>query len=477
MPTRRTASHVTRLAAIAAAVLPGLTHGQNVPGLEIDSARFVVSTTGPDGERTSRETNRVPLDPHACYSWRLHFSNNAVGEVALREEFELPAPGTWPASDQYEVRSAGRVAVTKSREKPTDGWISNEWCVGNGDPTGKYVITVYVQDRLAKSFEFFVAATSAADDSVIAEVLGRTIRMSQRNDMTEIILWALLDQYAQQRGITATPDEVSALRASGFGGTPEDATRLLQSWKVNQALFRQYGGRVIAQQFGPEPVDAYRDFLKDHERRGSFRILYERLQRSFWSYFVTDSIHTFMRPEEAGRAFDKPWWEPTAAAPAGDLLGELAGDWDLTLFVIGGSEAFGGGPICRQRGRSGRPSVTIAPPSAGAVLFSASCDDRTDYVFRLKLDPGTQAYLITVKSKIGISVDDFPVAYFPGQGWRGARDQLVDGETQSITARVAPIEGRNWRGWRIEVLPTAAIDREAEGLKRRYLWTDLTRRK
>src|SRR2546426_8137125 len=39
-----------------------------------------------------------------------------------------------------------------------------------------------------------------------------------------------------------------------------------------------------------------------------------RSQRSFWSYFVTDSIHTFMRPEEAGRAFDKPWWEATAAA-------------------------------------------------------------------------------------------------------------------------------------------------------------------
>ena len=133
--------------AIAVVVSPDFMHGQNTPGREIDGTQFVVSTKGPDGEWTSRETDSVPLRPReACYRWRLHLSNNTPGKLSWREEFTLPGkPGKAPT-----------VLVTKKSEAPQDGWLGHEWCVARGDPVGQHEIRVYVKDSLAKAFTFFV---------------------------------------------------------------------------------------------------------------------------------------------------------------------------------------------------------------------------------------------------------------------------------------------------------------------------------
>jgi hypothetical protein len=47
------------------------------------------------------------------------------------------------------------------------------------------------------------------------------------------------------------------------------AQQFVKSWKINKALYAQYGGRVIFQQAGVEPLDAYRDFLKEQEKKGA----------------------------------------------------------------------------------------------------------------------------------------------------------------------------------------------------------------
>ena len=99
--------------AIGALVLPGLTSGQRIPGVEIDRSQFIVTTRDAAGNRVSRETDRVPLDPFACYEWRLHLSSNTPGKLEWTEEFELPPPRVWPPSADYEVRKGGRVAVLK----------------------------------------------------------------------------------------------------------------------------------------------------------------------------------------------------------------------------------------------------------------------------------------------------------------------------------------------------------------------------
>ena len=88
------------------------------------------------------------------------------------------------------------------------------------------------------------------------------------------------------------------------------ATAFIQQWKLNRDLYRQYGGRIIYQQGGPEPLDAWRQFLEDQEKQGSFRILDKSLESEFWRYYTTDSIHSFYPAgsQEEAQAFEIPWW-------------------------------------------------------------------------------------------------------------------------------------------------------------------------
>ena len=91
------------------------------------------------------------------------------------------------------------------------------------------------------------------------------------------------------------------------------ADQFIRAWKFNKALYQQYGGRVIFQQAGMEPLDAYRAWLKDHEHNGDFVINDAALHEGFWRYFVSEA-HTFVPIEsfrkESGMAdpWEKPWW-------------------------------------------------------------------------------------------------------------------------------------------------------------------------
>ena len=167
-----------------------------------------------------------------------------------------------------------------------------------------------------------------------ATVLGEAVDTTDPEALQDAILTPLLDQYAAERGIRAEPAEIDAtlekmrrdMAASGLAAaddlTPEekaevDAMRrdmvraLILRWKINKALHDQYGGRIIYQQLGPEPLDAYRLFLRQREADGAFAIRDQALEASFWRYFTDDSIHDFMAPGGAdeARAFTTPPWE------------------------------------------------------------------------------------------------------------------------------------------------------------------------
>jgi hypothetical protein len=86
------------------------------------------------------------------------------------------------------------------------------------------------------------------------------------------------------------------------------ARAMIVQWKLNNALYRRYGGRVIFQQAGAEPIDAYRDFLKEHEKQGSFKILDPQIRSEFWRYFTDDSMHSFFRNEVGQIIMTTPPW-------------------------------------------------------------------------------------------------------------------------------------------------------------------------
>ena len=84
----------------------------------------------------------------------------------------------------------------------------------------------------------------------------------------------------------------------------------IEQWMVNKELYQQYGGRIIYQQGGPEPLDALRDYLKEQQKYGAFKILEKSFEAPFWDYFVNDSKHDFYKQgsEEERQAFGTPPW-------------------------------------------------------------------------------------------------------------------------------------------------------------------------
>lgn len=207
------------------------------------------------------------------------------------------------------------------------------------------------------------------DAPLVAEVLGTKVHTHDSSEMQAVIIGKLVDRYAADQGIEVEPEEIDAYIDSlrrvaeqdrrrqearreeltrklesktlsdaerqslsselatlnetlanldGFErSAAEDqaarrqvATAFIRQWKINQALYQQYGGRIIYQQGGPEPLDAYRTFLQAREGRGAFKILDPAFEAEFWKYFVTDSMHSFYPKgsQEEAQAFETPWW-------------------------------------------------------------------------------------------------------------------------------------------------------------------------
>ena len=84
----------------------------------------------------------------------------------------------------------------------------------------------------------------------------------------------------------------------------------VQQWKLNQALYREFGGRIIFQQAGWEPIDAYHALLDSYRKEKKFVVHDATLQEAVYRYFK----HNFVYADEkkAKFYFEKPYWERTA---------------------------------------------------------------------------------------------------------------------------------------------------------------------
>lgn len=177
-------------------------------------------------------------------------------------------------------------------------------------------------------------------ESPVATVLGEEVRTADPGEMQQIIITRLFDQYAAEHAIDAQPTEIDAFvenlqramaadenLAAENDLTPEEAGQLnamrrelarsvIRQWKINRELYKEYGGRIIYQQLGPEPLDAYRQFLRERQRAGVFEIHDAAMEASFWRYFTDESMHTFMESggDDEARAFSIPPWEQSPAA-------------------------------------------------------------------------------------------------------------------------------------------------------------------
>jgi len=79
----------------------------------------------------------------------------------------------------------------------------------------------------------------------------------------------------------------------------------VRQWKVNQALFREFGGGIIFQQAGWEPIDAYRLLLDQYQAERRFVVHDPLLRETVYRYFK----HNFVYADEkqAKSNFEKPY--------------------------------------------------------------------------------------------------------------------------------------------------------------------------
>lgn len=126
----------------------------------------------------------------------------------------------------------------------------------------------------------------------------------------------------------------------------QSAEKIVTKWKINHALYQKYGGRVIFQQAGAEPLDAYRFFLKEQERAGVFQIIDKQYEAPFWQYFINNAMHTFLPPEKGAKAMTTPWWlmenepEPPATPPASPVTKPKTDAQQFWIFECRGTELF-----------------------------------------------------------------------------------------------------------------------------------------
>jgi hypothetical protein len=179
--------------------------------------------------------------------------------------------------------------------------------------------------------------TQPAPPSLVATVLGEEVRTADAGEMRQLLLTRLFDRYAEQHGIEVSEAEIDAfvegmqrgMRAEGLTAddalSPDEAAQvgqmrrdmaraLIRQWKLNRALYGQYGGRIIFQQLGPEPLDAYRKYLEERQAAGDFQIHAPSFEGPFWRYFTDDAIHSFYEPgsQAEAQAFVIPPWERPA---------------------------------------------------------------------------------------------------------------------------------------------------------------------
>lgn len=166
-----------------------------------------------------------------------------------------------------------------------------------------------------------------------ALLLGQIVPETDPEGVQARIVDALQARYALEKGIGVTEAEVDAYltamregsAAAGLTAeqdlTPREASEvaavqrdmvraLILRWKTNAALYEQYGGRLVAQQFGPKPLDAWREFLREQQAAGAFHVVDRATERSFWRDFTDGSIHDFLPSGSAAErdAFKTPPW-------------------------------------------------------------------------------------------------------------------------------------------------------------------------
>lgn len=125
----------------------------------VTRAEFGLFFPPSSGKKKFVSSRTVPWVPNQAYGWRLTLKRQP-GQMRWREEFVLPAaPSTWGGAMfgvKQDVSADGKTSVKEGVLQDGENVLTNLWTVAEGDPKGKHVIRVYLDDKLVQTFDFDV---------------------------------------------------------------------------------------------------------------------------------------------------------------------------------------------------------------------------------------------------------------------------------------------------------------------------------
>jgi len=127
--------------------------------------------------------------------------------------------------------------------------------------------------------------------------------------LVEIVLGELYSRYARQMNIEPTSAEIN-LCLSKMEATDQDeddkrwARSFVLNEKVSRSLWNKYGGRVVLSSLGfTYPIDAVKEFMKQKESEGAFKILDESLRPVFWKFVLYADMGDAIVPEKEAKEY------------------------------------------------------------------------------------------------------------------------------------------------------------------------------
>lgn len=125
------------------------------PSVQIEQAAFGLFNRTPDGRIGFKPAKTVPLTPDQSFGWVIGVTTTKP-TVRWREEFTVPyPPETWgPVDGKHELSADRKVSILEREVTPERGFLFNSWTIAPGDPRGRHVIKVTVEDAPPVVFEF-----------------------------------------------------------------------------------------------------------------------------------------------------------------------------------------------------------------------------------------------------------------------------------------------------------------------------------
>lgn len=162
-------------------------------------------------------------------------------------------------------------------------------------------------DQFLRRLQVFNERTEAGPKEPLVEVRQRITQIERAIQSGKLNEEQLADAQAALKTYRRTLANMEEIMADPKLRDEQDrffAQWYVRNWKMQKALYRQYGGRVMLQQIGPQAADATRRFFEERFSRGDLAIHDDQAREAFWDQF--DKVPGEVA-EDPNFVFSSPW--------------------------------------------------------------------------------------------------------------------------------------------------------------------------